>query len=240
MPIDRTVYFDRVRETIFDGVMNQRQVDGQTAILDAFENNAEGGDLRKLAYALATTFHETAATMQPIEEYNGASAPYGQPDPETGQRYYGRGFVQLTHRTNYARADKELDLFDDDSCEWHAENALKLDVAGGVLFLGMMEGWFRSDSEGPHNLPRYFNETLDAPVQARNIINGDMNSVPSWSGGQSIGNLIAGYHGYFLEALKAAYRAEEEAPEEKTVTIHVCVDAPPGVRVVVIADACKP
>jgi len=35
--------------------------------------------------------------MQPIEEYGkGKGMKYGSPDPETGQTYYGRGFVQTT------------------------------------------------------------------------------------------------------------------------------------------------
>ena len=64
--------------------------------------------------------------MQPIEEYGkGSTAAYGQPDPETGQTYYGRGFVQLTWRDNYARADQELDIGKDTGCEWHAERRLK-------------------------------------------------------------------------------------------------------------------
>ena len=36
-------------------------------------------------------------------------------DPQTGQTYYGRGFVQLTWRDNYARADAEIPLIDEDS-----------------------------------------------------------------------------------------------------------------------------
>src|SRR4051794_28194747 len=99
-------------------------------ILDTWKDAPPSDDLRWLAYALATTFHETAATMLPIAEYGyGAGRPYGVSDFETDQTYYGRGFVQLTWRDNYARADRELDLFADGSLEWHADNALEPPIA---------------------------------------------------------------------------------------------------------------
>jgi hypothetical protein len=106
---DRDVFFGAVRGSLFHGSMTQRQVDGMNAILDAWEENPRSDDLRWLAYPLATTAHETGFAMWPIEEYGrGEGMSYGQQDPETGQTYYGRGFVQLTWRENYARADKEL------------------------------------------------------------------------------------------------------------------------------------
>src|SRR6185436_17133920 len=173
---DRKIFFDAVRGSLFHGAMTQRQVDGMNAILDAWEANPRAPDLRWLAYPLATTAHETGFTMWPIEEIGkGEGMSYGEPDPETGQTYYGRGFVQLTWRNNYARADEELGYGtpskDFDSLEWNAGNALKLDVAAEVMFQGMDEGWFRSDSKGVHNLDRWFNDTVDDAYMAREIIN---------------------------------------------------------------------
>ena len=112
--------------------------------------------------------------------------------------------MQLTWRDNYARADEELGYIEDERLEWHAENALILNVAAEVMFQGMDEGWFRSDDKGPHTLGRYFNDTTDDSYNARNIINGDRKTVPSWSSGVSIGNLIKQYHIQFLAALEAA------------------------------------
>jgi hypothetical protein len=192
--------------------MSQDQVDGQEAILSVWEwipvkfPDIEL-DLRWLSYMLATTYHETSQEMQPIEEYGrGDGMEYGEVDPETGQTYYGRGFVQTTWRENYARADEELDLTGADSCEWHAENQLEPVIAAKTMFKGMYEGWFRSDSSGKQTLPRYFSATVDDAYMAREIINGDKTKVPSWSGGVSIGNLIKGYHLDFLAALNAALR----------------------------------
>jgi putative chitinase len=206
---NREIFFNVVRGSLFHGSMTQRQVDGMNAILTAWEESPRSDDLRWLAYPLATTAHETGFAMWPIEEYGrGEGMSYGKQDPETGQTYYGRGFVQLTWRENYARADQELaygsTAEDWDSLEWNAGNALKLDVAAEVMFQGMVEGWFRGDEYGRHNLERYFNEDADDPYKAREIINGDKSKVPSWSGGVSIGNLIKQYHVQFLAALEAA------------------------------------
>jgi len=206
---DREIFFGAVRGSLFHGAMTQRQVDGMNAILSAWEENPRSSNLRWLAYPLATTAHETGFAMWPIEEYGrGEGMSYGKQDPETGQTYYGRGFVQLTWRENYARADKELGYgtteTDWDSLEWNAGNALKLDIAAEVMFQGMDEGWFRGDEYGRQNLERYFNEDTDDSYKAREIINGDKSKVPSWSNGVSIGNLIKQYHVAFLAALEAA------------------------------------
>jgi hypothetical protein len=159
--------------------------------------------------------------MQPIEEYGkGDGKEYGKPDHETGQTYYGRGYVQLTWRDNYVRADDELGFGNVDSLEWHAERALDPVIAAEVMFQGMVEGWFRGDDEGRQTLGRYFNNTADDAYGAREIINGDKHIVPSWSNGVSIGVLIDNYHMEFLAALDAA-TTDDEVGEVyiKTITI---------------------
>jgi len=204
-PIDRKSYFNHVRSDPFNGVLTQQQVDGQSAILDRWEIDPTTVDFRWLAYALATTMHETASTMWPIEEYGkGRGMKYGTPDPETGQTYYGRGFVQLTWKENYARASKELHLHGYDDLVYNAARALDLTIAGDVMFRGMIEGWFRTKDDKPETLPRYFSEAVDDPYNARGIINGDKSTVPNWSGGMSIGKLIEGYHHAFLYALQTS------------------------------------
>ena len=90
---DREVFYDRVRHNPFGGSLTQGQVDGMNAILSAWTKYRSADDLRWLAYFLATSFHETAQAMQPVEEHGkGAGQPYGKEDPQTGQTYYGRGF----------------------------------------------------------------------------------------------------------------------------------------------------
>jgi len=208
---DRTVYFDNVRASLFSGKLSQQQVEGQEAILGEWELQGQAPgppmtDIRFLAYMLATSYHETSQQMWPIEEYGkGSGQSYGQKDPETGQTYYGRGYIQLTWRENYKKATAELGLKGDSDLEWHAAMALDPQIAADVMFIGMREGWFRHSSDGrPQTLVRYFNEDVDDPYGAREIINGDKKTIPSWSNGVSIGNLIAGYHRKFLAALQAA------------------------------------
>jgi predicted chitinase len=207
--INKQVFFDLVRIDPFGGSLNQEQVQGMEAILDVWEKYRADADVRWLAYMLATTAHETSFTMQPIEEYGkGSGMSYGKPDPETGETYYGRGFVQLTWIDNYIRADKEIAAqFPgiETDLEHDADQALHPKIAAAVMVLGMEQGWFRThDDLGPENLERYFNTGTDDPYEAREIINGDKHKVPTWSNGKSIGQLIANYHEAFLDALELA------------------------------------
>ena len=162
--IDRDRFFAAVRARAFGGSMTQRQVDGCNAILDGWDARPDLTDRRWLAYMLATAKWETAHTMQPIEEYGrGAGHDYGGPDPQTGQAYYGRGYVQLTWKTNYQKmaALTGVDLV------YRPELALDPKIAAVVMFEGMRGGLFTGVG-----LPKYFNPLTDDPVGARRIING--------------------------------------------------------------------
>jgi len=249
---NRKIYFNSVRKSLFAPALDQGQVDGQNAILTRWEADPATIDLRHLAYALATAKHETASTMLPIEEYGlGAGMEYGKPDPQTGQTYYGRGFVQLTWRDNYAKSDDELGLEGDMSCEWHAENALHPLIAADIMFRGMIEGWFRGDSKGRQTLDRYFNDDVTDAWTAREIINGDKTKVPNWSGGVNIGNLIKGYYEKFLVALQDSLEEGEivegpvtpeegehppPLPEAEELVVKLAITVPAGVRVEVVEN----
>jgi hypothetical protein len=242
MLFDRTAYFDSVRASLFAGTLSQQQVDGQNDIIDVWETLPSrfpdlALDLRWLAYMLATTYHETSQEMWPIEEYGkGAGMAYGKPDPETGQTYYGRGYVQLTWKDNYQRATTELELTGLDDLVWHAANALDPVIAAKVMYRGMYRGWFRSDSKGPQTLPRYFSATADDAYTAREIINGDKATIPSWSYGESIGILIAGYHQKFLSALDAASTSVAPQPKPDDVPT-VTITTTGSVKVIVNGEA---
>ena len=242
LQFDREVYFDSVRASLFAGKLSQQQVNGQEAILGEWElPQVEPAmtDVRWLAYALATTYHETSQEMWPIEEYgHGDGQPYGVQDPETSQTYYGRGYVQLTWRENYRRATQELGLEGDADLEWHAEMALDPQIAADVMFQGMREGWFRASNDGKaQTFERYFNNSIDDAYTAREIINGDKTRVPSWSNGVSIGNLIKGYHNKFLMALQASETnvrpKPEPEPEPEPELVTVGIQVSPGTQVAV-------
>ena len=99
--MNREIFYKQVRTQLFAGRLAQGQVDGMEAILNEWDIRGLT-DSRYLAYMLATAFHETAFTMQPIEEYGkGRKRSYGMPDKITGKTYFGRGFVQLTWKRNY-------------------------------------------------------------------------------------------------------------------------------------------
>jgi putative chitinase len=172
--IDRKVFFDTVRGSLFKGGLSQPEVNGISAILDEWEKRSLS-DLRWLAYMLATTFHETAGTMQPIREFGrGRGTKYGT-------TYYGRGFVQLTWETNYAKASKVVGV---DLVKF-PDRALMLPVAATILFDGMINGWFTGKK-----LADYISGATCDYEGARRIINGTDRKV-----------LIAGYAMSFQKAI---------------------------------------
>lgn len=183
MTIDRDVFFGQVREKIFHKRLLQGQVDGIAAILDEWERNHARQDVRWLAYMLATAYHETAHTMQPVREtlastdekaaailqqaFDAGRLPwvrseYWKADAD-GRRWLGRGLVQLTHKANYRKlaGPAGVDLVADPGL------AMEMDVAVRILFAGMIGGLFTGKS-----LERYFNAGTDDWINARRIVNG--------------------------------------------------------------------
>lgn len=183
MVIDRRFFFDCVRAAPFGGALKQPQVDGMTAILDCWERTMAADDDRWLAYVLATVYHETARTMQPVREtladsdekavailedafakgrLSWVKTPYWRPD-EDGKSWLGRGFVQLTHRRNYA-AMTDITGIDLVAAP---ERAMEIEAALTILFEGMRRGSFTG-----HKLVDYFNAATADWAGARRIVNG--------------------------------------------------------------------
>jgi predicted chitinase len=183
MSINRKFFYDHLHDTLFSTGLSQSQVDGHTAILDAWEEGYAKEDDRWLAYMLATAYHETARTMQPVREtlaptddkaiarlenawnagkLSWVKTPYWRKDAE-GRTWLGRGLVQLTHKANYEKMKKEtgVDLVS------HPELAMEMDVAIKIMFIGMIKGSFTT-----HKLADYFSKTNEDWVHARRIING--------------------------------------------------------------------
>jgi putative chitinase len=205
MPYDRKFYFDTVRKDLFRGNLTQSQVDGQNYLLATWERHFEEPNPRDgdkwLAYALATFFHETAETMQPIEEYGkGSGKSYGQPAGPHGQKYYGRGHVQLTWEENYKKGQQFLkDRYNVDAdIHPNAHKMLHNETSALVSYDGMIHGWFTGVG-----LPTYFNSTVEDPKNARRIVNGTDKA-----------DLIAGYYWKFKTALK---KVPALPPDEEVV-----------------------
>jgi len=189
MGIHRKYFFDNIKYYLFKS-FNQGQVDGLNVFLDWYDNKNPPLperyhlDDRMLAYVLATTYHETAATMQPIAEYGkGKGKKYGTPDPQTGQTYYGRGYVQLTWKDNYQRQDTKLKL--GGSLVKKADRALEPGIALEVIIGGMIDGDFTGKRLG-----QFFTDQLTNWYDARTIVNG-----------YDQASLIAGYAEKFNNAI---------------------------------------
>lgn len=192
--INRKKFYQTVRNAFFGGKLSQTQVDGMESILNEWEAR-KLTDLRQLAYILATTYHETAKTMAPIEEYGrGAGRKYGKKIKMNGQPYttpdklfYGRGYVQLTWYENYEKMGQLLgvDMLN------HPEYALNPHWAVKIMFEGMFTAnSCKGDFTGRH-LDQFFNAKTEDWVNARKIING-----------LDQAERIAGYGKRFYEALK--------------------------------------
>lgn len=182
--INRKFFFDQCRQTLFTGKLSQGQVGGLTFILDVWEATLSAKDDRWLAYALATAFHETAFTMQPIRERGGRDyfirmydpgSPLPQraalarsvgAQPGDGPVFYGRGYVQLTWRANYTKMAKafSVDLTTDAAA---ADKVLQADLAARIMFKGMEDGVFTGKK-----FADYFNPATEDWKNARKIING--------------------------------------------------------------------
>ena len=186
--IDRQHFFDSVRASLFNGVLSQRQVDGMNYLLDVWEKVFPSEDIRWLAYALATAFHETAYMMVPLEEYGeGEGQSYGQPVGPYHQCYYGRGHVQLTWEENYKKAETKLAEHHgiDAPLHQYPHRMLEDEPSALVLYDGMIDGWFTGVS-----LVEFFNPDIEDPYNARKVVNG-----------LDKAELIAGYYADFKKAL---------------------------------------
>lgn len=177
-------FFAHVRADF--GKLTQPQVDGFSIITAALK----GWPVSWTAYALATAWHETAATMQPVKEYGGdkyywrmydidgerpeKAREIGNEKPGDGVRYCGRGYAQLTGRTNYRKF----------GIENAPDDAMKPEVAARIMREGMEQGSFTGRKLADY-LPGDY-------VNARWIING-----------RDKAELIAGYARQFERALTA-------------------------------------
>jgi putative chitinase len=154
-------------------------------ILAAAAKHDQNMDLRCLAYCFATALWETEFTLLPIREQGeGRGKPYGIRDPATGQIYYGRGYVQTTWKTNYAKLKRLLGV----DFVLHPDLLLEPQYAAPAMFVAMERGIYTGK-----RLADYFNQHAEDPVNARRIING-----------LDRAETIAGYYRSFKRALTAA------------------------------------
>lgn len=184
-------FFSSVRRDLFGGSLSQSQVDGMILLADAWSKYGNE-DPRCLAYVLATAYHETAKTMEPIHEKGGKTyftkhyehrLDLGNIHKGDGAKYHGRGYVQITGRRNYRDWSKRLGI----DLEHDPDLAVSPLYASRIIAEGMAKGTFTG-----RRLGDYIDEEADFKG-ARRVINGNDRA-----------SLIASHAEHFLSALLKA------------------------------------
>lgn len=208
--LNRKTFFAYARKAPFGGRLSQVQVENMNHILDIWERGYAGtpqGDIRRLAYYLASVFHETSAWMAPVREGTNSRrmATDAQAIAAARQVYdkgyttikyygvgkygfvpYGRGPIQVTLDDNYKYVADRIG----EPVEDVPALLLSNDVGHEIAMEGTYHGWW---TRGKHKLSTYFNATKEDPVGARRVVNG-----------QDKAKLIAGYYQNFKDALQKA------------------------------------
>jgi putative chitinase len=179
-------FFDVIRGSLFGGSLNQGQVDGHNIIGNVCSVAGLDPVLEQSAYVLATVYHETAQTMQPIEEYGGWNTTYAP--------WFGRGYVQLTWEENYKKQQDKLYAVEQVHIykipyQVHDDWNLALEPSTSALITvgGMRDGDFTGKKLGD-----YITRGSVDYVNARRIVNGTDRA-----------EQIAGYAEEYERALRA-------------------------------------
>lgn len=149
-------FFDSIRQSVFGGNLTQEQVKNVEMILGASDRMP----LSWVAYILATATHETGRVMAPIKETVQAWHKNKNPSdkevmrrlqraydarklkwvrsPYWNQGWFGRGYVQITHKRNYEKLGKAIGV----DLVGNPDMALQPRVAAQILVKGMVDGLF--------------------------------------------------------------------------------------------------
>lgn len=145
--MDRKAFFDAIRKPLFDGKLAKLQVARIEAVLDGLESRKV--KTQHAAYILATAHHETMRWKK-LEEMASGAAYEGRKDlgntqKGDGQRFKGRGLVQITGRANYTDWSKRLgvDLVGDPKLAKDVRYAVPILIDG--MLLGTFTGRKLSD-----------------------------------------------------------------------------------------------
>ncbi len=134
-------------------------------ILEVAQN--EGLSQEQIAYVMATATHENNLGMFPEElssgrQYEGRS-DLGNNQPGDGERFKGRGYVQITGRRNYTDWSQRLGV----DLVANPELAADKDMAARILVVGMRDGTFTG-----RRLDQYVNDSQTDFTNARRVVNG--------------------------------------------------------------------
>lgn len=236
MAFNRKAFFDKVRQRPFKGSITPSQFSGMSILLDVWEDSfRQRTPITQLAVCLATTYHETGHTMQPIRELGGSeylrlnydvtgrnperAKRMGNVRAGDGVKFCGRGDVQLTWFVNYQKATKRLrelgHIGADVDFTVTPDKVMEPRIAALIMFLGMEEGWFTGKTLDQLVDPNVDGDEHADAVRSRAIINGSDRA-----------ELIAGYADDFLAALIAAEKSGPVPDAPKPTPVNV--PAPAG------------
>lgn len=168
-----------IQQALTVRALDVEQQYGLQLLVEEFVKRGDG-DKRKLAYILATVAHES--NFRAIKEKRGKTGSYAYEQQQkywdTG--YYGRGFIQLTWKSNYEKFSRILgvDLVN------NPDKALDPKIAAQIAVQGMIQGFFTGKK-----LSDYFNYVEADWINARRIVNADVSR-----NGKSIGDLAQRYY----------------------------------------------
>lgn len=181
---NREFFFHNYRN--YFGKINQNQVDGLEFLLSKFDN--ENFSNEQVAYILATVKWETAETFQPIEErgswwyFRYLIGKLGIRTLVEANKFKGRGYVQITGRTNY----EKFSLILQDDFITYPLRVMLPETAYKIMVYGFINGTFTGKK-----ITDYINETECDYYNARRCINGTDKAV-----------LISGYANKIYNCLK--------------------------------------
>lgn len=186
--MNRDIFFDHVRKSVFGGRLSKPQVKGLTALLDSIARN-KVSDPHHVANILAQVWKETGGYMLGVKETVYASSRVKNPSDATVIRrldrawakgqlkyvkrpywrsgYFGRGPIQITLKGNYVKFSRLLGI------DLVGNPSLALDPAIGadIAVIGMRDGRFRSHGLGDYVFPRDLDN--DPETNPRRIANGE-------------------------------------------------------------------
>lgn len=162
MKINREVFYKKFRENF--GSFSQAKFESIDFLLDKLDESQKIDRLSKYAYVLATIKWETADTFNPITELG--SQKYLK--SKSYYPYIGRGYVQLTWKSNYIAFGNNLGL----DLVRHPELANDHETAWEILEEGMTDLSPKDPEFTRYSLEDFFTDEKQDWVGARRIING--------------------------------------------------------------------
>jgi putative chitinase len=168
MTLDKAAFYTHLRAKL--GRLSVLQVEGFESILAAIDD----APLSHQAYMLATAWHETAATMQPVREAFHLSENWRKKNLRYWP-WYGRGLVQITWERNYRKLDEacaQAGLTEPGEILKNPDLAMRPDIAAFALRRGMEEGWYDSNGKKmSQRLPMKGVATREQYIDARRLVN---------------------------------------------------------------------